>query len=52
MEGGGGGGGEAGRGDEGHSIITLLKAMQQSEHFKDARPSPASLLALHGRPHL
>ena len=36
-------------GEEGHSILTLLKAMQLSEHFNDARPTPASLLALYGR---
>lgn len=38
-----------GCGEEGHSIVTLLKAMQQSEHFADARPTPASLLALFAR---
>jgi hypothetical protein len=36
-------------GEEGHSILTLLKAMQLSQHFNDARPTPASLLALYGR---
>jgi hypothetical protein len=36
-------------GEEGHSILTLLKAMQLSQHFKDARPTPASLLALYGQ---
>ena len=49
------GGGDApdvsmgGSAEEGHSIVTLLKAMQLSEHFNDARPTPASLLALFGR---
>jgi len=38
-----------GGGEEGHSIISLLRAMQQSEHLADARPAPASLLALFGR---
>jgi E3 ubiquitin-protein ligase UBR3 len=42
-----GGGMEDGAG--GFSILTLLKAMQQSEHFVDARPTPASLLALFAR---
>ena len=35
-------------GEEGYSILSLLRAMQQSEHFNDARPTPASLLALFG----
>lgn len=39
----------ASAGEDGHSILTLLKAMQLSEHFNDARPTPASLLALYGR---
>lgn len=38
-----------GCGEEGYSMVTLLKAMQQSEHFDDARPTPTSLLALFAR---